>query len=191
VVLARAERLPEAQIQALLRRGRRALSRHRRSSLRRVASLLGHAIFIEPAQRPAFWMFLGAAIALVCARSVVGMILHMGLQKQLFALIGASEGRNPIHVHHFNYGLLIVSIVGLLALIPRVRAALRFLSFAFGFGLGLVTDEFALLWNLNPDYYQPSSRLAAAVALFVLLQMVYFRSLYAALFRRLFARVLR
>jgi hypothetical protein len=41
------------------------------------------------------------------------------------------------------------------------------------------------LWNLNPDYYQPSSRLAAALVVFALLQAVYFRRLYLGIARRL------
>ncbi len=116
------------------------------------------------------------------------MILRRGMQERLFALIGTRSG-NPIHVHHFNYGLLLVSLAGLLALIPRTRRALRVLAFLFGFGVGLVVDEFALLWNLNPDYYQPSSRLAAALMVFALFQLVYFRSFYTSIGRRLLARM--
>src|SRR5262249_55483778 len=173
VVLARAERLPEAQIDAMLRRRRRRLVAHRRASLARGLTLIWRAVISEPSRRPTFWMFTGAVLALIGARTVVGTILRMGLQKKLFALIGGGEGWNPIHVHHFNYGLLLVSLVGLLALAPRMRQRLRGLAFVFGIGLGLVVDEFALLWNLNPDYYQPSSRLVAALALFVLFQAVY------------------
>ena len=190
VVLARAERLPEAQIESMLRRRRRRLVAHRRASLARGLHLLWRAAVADPARRPTFWMFVGAVLALVGARSVVGVIIRNGLQKKLFALIGGGEGWNPIHVHHFNYGLLLVSLVGLLALAPRVRQRLRLLAFLFGIGLGLVVDEFALLWNLNPDYYQPSSRLAAALALFILFQTVYLRSLWAGLARRVWARIL-
>jgi hypothetical protein len=114
--------------------------------------------------------------------------LRNGLQKHLFALIPSEDG-NPIHVHHFNYGLLIVSLVGLVSMVPRVRRALRPLSFAFGFGMGLVVDEFALLWNLNPDYYQPASRLAAGLVLLALIQIVYLRSVYVAIGRRILARI--
>ena len=70
------------------------------------------------------------------------------------------------------------------------RRFLRPLSFLFGFGVGLVVDEFALFWNLNPDYYQASSRLVAALVVFALAQIVYFRALYATVWRRLVARSL-
>lgn len=188
VVLARAEKLSEPQLARLLRGRRTKLARHRQRASRRVGHLLWHLMVAEPSRRPAFWIFLGATLALVSARTVVGYIIKNGLQKQLFALIGGGGEYHPIHVHHFNYGLVIVSLTGLLSMVPLVRRALRFLALLFGFGMGLIVDEFALLWNLNPDYYQPSSRIAAAVVLFGLANVVYFRGLYRSLGQRLRAR---
>ncbi len=188
ICLAHAAGLPPTLLSALLSRSRRRLQRHRTSSLRRVGALLLRVLVREPSRRPVFWMFAGVTLALVSARTLVAMILRKGLQDRLFALIESGEG-HPMHIHHFNYGLVLMSIVGLLSLLPTFRRALRALSFVFGFGLGLVVDEFALFWNLNPDYYQPSSRLAAALLLFVLVQVVYFRAFYAALGRRLVTRM--
>jgi hypothetical protein len=88
-------------------------------------------------------------------------------------------------VHHFNYGILLVVIVGIVALFPKTRRYLRFLGFALGAGLGLIVDEFALLWHLHPDYYQRESYYAIIVSLLVLTQLIYFRSFYLGLFRRL------
>jgi hypothetical protein len=146
------------------------------------------ALFTAPGARPSFWVLVGALAALATARTVVAMIIRNGLQKHLFALIGGRVG-HPLHVHHFNYGLLLVTLVGVLAMVPSRRRTLRRLAFAFGFGVGLIVDEFALLWNLNPDYYQPSSRFAAALVVLVIVQVVYFHALYAALLRRLRALV--
>ena len=94
-----------------------------------------------------------------------------------------------MHIHHFNYGLILISVMGVLSTLPGTRGALRFLAFGFGVGLGLLVDEFALYWNLNPDYYQPSSRLAAGLVLFILFQVVYFRGLYLAALKRVVATV--
>jgi hypothetical protein len=118
----------------------------------------------------------------------VAVIIKNGLQKHLFALIGGKAG-NPIHVHHFNYGLVLVSLVGVLSLMPRPRRLLRRLAFVFGFGIGLIVDEFALLWNLNPDYYQPESRLAAGLVILAILQVVYFRAFWMGLLWRTVAWV--
>ena len=180
LVLARQAALPSVTLEGMLHR---RLHRHRRRTLRHLGALLVRALVVEPSRRLAFWVFLGVVLALAGARTVVGMILRNGLQGHLFALIGSRTG-HPVHVHHFNYGLTLVSLVGLLSMVPGARKALRTLALAFGFGVGLVMDEFALLWNLNPDYYQPSSRLAAGLLLFGLVQAVYFRSLWAAMGRR-------
>jgi hypothetical protein len=181
--VAYAEKLPPEQLEAMLERRRRNLQRHRRSPVRRATARLVKALFTAPGSRPSFWVLLGALSALAAARTMVAVILKNGLQKHLFALIGSKVG-HPIHVHHFNYGLALVSITGALVLIPRTRRAIRRLAFLFGFGVGLIVDEFALFWNLNPDYYQPSSRLMAGVVLIVLVNIVYFRSMYIALAKR-------
>jgi hypothetical protein len=47
-----------------------------------------------------------------------------------------------------------------------------------------VFDEFALFWNLNPEYAQELSVIAAGIAAAALLQLVYFRSFWGALVRR-------
>jgi CRP-like cAMP-binding protein len=185
--LAFAENLPPAQLEALLARRRRRLQRHRKRRVRSALAAVGRALFTAPGSRPSFWVLLGALSALAAARTVVALIISNGLQKHLFALIGGKVG-HPIHVHHFNYGLLLVSLVSILLLLPRPRSALKRLAFVFGFGLGLIVDEFALLWNLNPDYYQPQSRLAAGLLLIAIVQIVYVRNWWGALFRRLVGR---
>jgi hypothetical protein len=188
VSLAHAERLPPAQLAAVLNRRKRRLERHRRSPVRRATARLVRALFVSPGERPSFWVLVGALSALALARTVVAMIIKNGLQKHLFALIGSQVG-HPIHVHHFNYGLALVTIAGLLVMLPRTRGGLRKLAFVFGFGIGLIVDEFALLWNLNPDYYQASSRLAAGAVVLVIVQIVYFRNVYRAVLRRIGALV--
>jgi hypothetical protein len=190
ISLAHAEGLPGPALAAVLARRRRNLQRHRRSPVRRATATLVRTLITAPGARPSFWVLVGAIVALATARTVVAMIIRNGLQKHLFALIGSRVG-HPLHVHHFNYGLLLVSAVGVLVLLPSARRGLRRLAFVFGFGLGLIVDEFALLWNLNPDYYQASSRLAAALVLLAIVQVVYFRQVYVALARRLAAMVLR
>jgi CRP-like cAMP-binding protein len=183
VSLAYAEKLPPSQLEAVLSARRRRLARHRRTTVGDAIRRLLRTIFLTPVARPSFWVMVGVLSALAAARTVVALIIANGLQKHLFALIGGSVG-HPIHVHHFNYGLALVSLTSLLLLLPRTRGALRRLAFVFGFGVGLIVDEFALLWNLNPDYYQPSSRLVAAAVIVAIAQVVYLRAFWAALARR-------
>ena len=91
------------------------------------------------------------------------LILKYNLESRLFALVPGTDP-NPMHVHHFNYGLLLIGASGLAALRPFGRRALRGLAFVFGLGAGLVFDEFALFWNLNPEYAQELSVIAAGIA---------------------------
>jgi CRP-like cAMP-binding protein len=184
VSLAFAEALPQAQLESVLEARRRRLARHRASTVGRALGRMGRALFTVPGRRPSFWVLIGTLSALAAARTVVALIIANGLQKHLFALIGGKVG-HPIHVHHFNYGLALVSLSSLLLLSPRARGALRLLAFVFGFGVGLIVDEFALIWNLNPDYYQPQSRLVAALVIVAIAQVVYLRAFWARLFRRL------
>jgi hypothetical protein len=47
-----------------------------------------------------------------------------------------------------------------------------------------VFDEFALFWNLNPEYAQTASLVAAAAAAAILIQLVWFRRFWGAVMRR-------
>jgi CRP-like cAMP-binding protein len=132
---------------------------------------------------PPFWILTGFIASMCVARLVVALILKFKLEKQLFALVPGSDP-NPMHVHHFNYGLVLIGISGLAALSPLGRRALRSLAFVFGVGCGLVFDEFALFWNLNPEYAQSLSLVMAALMVSVLVQLTYFRSFWRAVLWR-------
>jgi len=185
-----AEGLPEAQLRAAVEGRRRAI----RGRGARVSRLSPRALFrnlvVARGAEPPFWMLVGFLVSLGLARLVVAMILKFHLEKQLFALVPGTDP-NPMHVHHFNYGLILIGAAGLAALLPLGRRALRTLAFAFGFGAGLFFDEFALFWNLNPDYRQSGSLLAAGIAAVVLVQLVYFRGFWTAIARRAWYAVRR
>jgi CRP-like cAMP-binding protein len=180
-----AERLPAAQMAAALSARRAAIARRGARVTRLSPRALFHRLVSDQGQEPPFWMLVGFIVALGLARGVVAMILKYKLEKQLFALVPGNDP-NPMHVHHFNYGLVLIGAAGLAALFPFGRRALRVLAFAFGAGAGLVFDEFALFWNLNPEYAQAQSLVASAVMAAVLVQLTYFRRYWAALARRAF-----
>jgi CRP-like cAMP-binding protein len=182
-----AEGLPAEQLAALIAARRRSHLR-RRAKVRRggIRGLFARLV-IQQGQEPPFWMLAGFLVSLLLARAVVALILHFGLQKQLFALVPGNDP-NPMHVHHFNYGLILVGLSGITALFPFGRRMLRVLAFVFGFGCGLVLDEFALFWNLNPSY-KGAHLTAAAFAAALLCQLVYFRRLWVAIARRAWHRV--
>jgi CRP-like cAMP-binding protein len=166
--------------------GRRRVLYHRGARVMRLSPrALFRALVSTRGGEPPFWMLTGFIVSMSGARLVVALILKYKLEKQLFALVPGTDP-NPMHVHHFNYGLLLIGVSGLAALTPFGRRALRGLSFTFGIGCGLVFDEFALFWNLNPEYAQSLSLIAAAIMAGVLVQLTYFRTFWAALARRMF-----
>jgi CRP-like cAMP-binding protein len=178
-----AERLPQDELRAAIDERRRALSRRGA----RVERLSPRAIFrrlvVQEGAEPPFWMLVGFITSLGLARLVVFLILKYHLEKQLFALVQGTDP-NPMHVHHFNYGMILIGSAGLAALFPFGRRALRVLAFLFGAGAGLVFDEFSLIWNLNPEYAAPSSLIACGIAAGILLQITYFRKFWRAMARR-------
>lgn len=58
---------------------------------------------------------------------------------------------NDLRVHHFAYGFIIVAVAGYLALIFSGPRAKFLIALLFGFGLGLVFDEFAMWLKLRGD----------------------------------------
>ncbi len=178
-----AERFPADELASAVAERRRVLSRHRATVARLSPAALFRRLVVEREADPPFWMLAGFLVALGLARLVVFLILRYHLEQQLFALVQGSDP-NPLHVHHYNYGLLLVAAAGVAALFPLGRRALRVLSFCFGAGCGLVFDEFALFWNLNPEYARTSSLVASGIAAALLVQLAYFRRYWHALVRR-------
>jgi CRP-like cAMP-binding protein len=180
--------LPPDQLAASIRHYRRTLAL-RGAAVRRVSGgALFHRLVVDQGREPPFWALLGFLLALGAARLVVFVILRYHLEQHFFALIDGADP-NPIHIHHFNYGLALLALSGIGALFPVGRRSLRLLSLLFGMGCGLVFDEFALFWNLNPDYSQGSSLISAAIVGIVLVQLTYFRRFWVAWIGRMAARV--
>lgn len=180
-----AEGLPKDELAAALAERKLALGRRAARVSRLSTRQLFSRLVVRKGAEPPFWMLIGFIVALGGARTVVALILKYKLEKQLFALVPGTDP-NPMHVHHFNYGLILIGAAGLVALFPFGRRGLRALAFAFGAGAGLVFDEFALFWNLNPEYAQASSLIACAIAAAVLVQLVYFRTFWVAVGRGAF-----
>lgn len=177
------ERASAGELDLFLENKRRRVARRRTGVARRAGRELLRKLVTDPGREPAFWILLGFVTAIAVSRTVVALILRLHLQQQLFNL-HASGGANPTHTHHFTYGFALIVASGLLAFFPRTRRWLKTIACAFGFGLGLVFDEFALIWNLNPDYYQTLSYEAQAAILLLLVQVVWLRRFYAGLLER-------
>ena len=178
-----AANLPATELHAAIEERRSALQKRGARVTRSSTRGLFQRLVVQQGAEPPFWMLVGFIGSLSGARLVVHLILKYKLEKQLFKLVPGNDP-NPMHIHHFNYGLFLIGVAGLVALFPLGRRMLRGLALVFGLGAGLVFDEFALFWNLNPEYAQELSVIAAGLAIALLIQLTYFRRFWAAIVRR-------
>lgn len=81
---------------------------------------------------------------------------------------------NGVHIHHLNFGIVILSVVGFLSLYDRSRVAHRRLAVFYGIGLGLTFDEFALWFKLTSDYYSKITYDAIIIISLIFLNIIYF-----------------
>ncbi len=78
------------------------------------------------------------------------------------------------HVHHLNYGIFLLSLVGAYLLFKRPQGTGRTLAaIAYGAGLALTFDEFGMWIHLGGSYWQRTSFNAVALIGMVLGIVVY------------------
>ncbi len=85
-----------------------------------------------------------------------------------------------VHVHHFTYGVFVLSICGMVLLIKRpvVGSALfRILTVAYGVGIGLTFDEFGMWIRLEDNYWVRQSYDAIIITLLVLLNITFWHEI--------------
>jgi hypothetical protein len=73
------------------------------------------------------------------------------------------------HVHHLNYGIFILSVVGALLILRQPKGrALNYTAGAYGIGLALTFDEFGMWVHLGGPYWQRASFDAVVVIMALL-----------------------
>jgi hypothetical protein len=106
-------------------------------------------------------------------RTLVFLIMSRDLP-DLFLYVGGT------HVHHLNYGIVLLSLVGALFLFhpPRGRW-LDAAALAYGSGLALTFDEFGMWLHLGGSYWQRASLDAVVAVAGLLLLAAYMPPLKA------------
>jgi hypothetical protein len=116
---------------------------------------------LEAQQRSAFLSWLSFTTTFGVARTVTHLIRDVSHGEGS----GGIEIRG-IHLHHYLWGILTVSAVGGLAV--RGGEKLRqhpAMAIAFGAGLALIVDEFALLVDLKDVYWAQQGRISVDVGI--------------------------
>lgn len=106
-------------------------------------------------------------VAFCSARILVFLIMSRDLP-DLFLYVGGN------HVHHLNYGIVLLSLVGALFLFqPPHGRVLDLVAVAYGVGLALTFDEFGMWLHLGGSYWQRASLDAVIVVGSVLILAAY------------------
>jgi hypothetical protein len=112
-------------------------------------------------------------VAFCAARILVLLIMTRDLP-DLFLYIGGT------HVHHMNYGIVLLALVGALFLFrPPTGRGLDLVAIAYGIGLALTFDEFGMWLHLGGSYWQRASLDAVTVVGGVLMLAAYMPPLKA------------
>lgn len=89
-----------------------------------------------------------------------------------------------VHIHHFTYGVLILTVAGLYLILKRpapTDRSFKWLTVAYGVGLGLTFDEFGMWIRLEDNYWIRQSYDAVVIVTLILLNIIYYRFLIKGL----------
>jgi hypothetical protein len=97
-------------------------------------------------------------IAFVCSFGFIRGSAHM-IRAQVPWWPGNVETKDGTHIHHLVWGILLLLVMGYIGLaVDPSSPWLELVAIAFGIGMGLTMDEFALWLNLQDVYWAPKGR---------------------------------
>jgi hypothetical protein len=113
----------------------------------------------------------GFILTFIGARTCVFLIMS-GAIKRMYLFVSGT------HVHHLNYGIILLSLVGGYGILwrPAGRAAL-YTALLYGAAMALTFDEFGMWLHLGGSYWQRASVDAVIVVAAVLLLCAYLRQI--------------
>lgn len=107
----------------------------------------------------------------VAARLIVYAVMNQ-LIPDLFLYV------RGVHIHHFTYGVVILAVAGLYLILKRPepsQSQFKWLTIAYGVGLGLTFDEFGMWIRLADNYWIRQSYDAMIIVSLILLNIVYYK----------------
>ncbi len=148
-------------------------------------------LFFSRMEEIPFIVFISFLSTFFIARSYV-----YGTQKDLLAhpFFIETIRINGIHVHHLNFGIILLAIAGFIALYDLRPHIHRMIAILYGIGLALTFDEFALWLLLEDQYYARITYDAIIIITLIFLNVIYFPSFWRQQKKRitmLFRRLLR
>ncbi len=97
-------------------------------------------------------------LAFVCSFGFIRTSAHM-IRAQVSWWPGNVETKGGTHVHHLVWGILLLISMGYVGISTDIGSPwFELVAIAFGIGMGLTMDEFALWLNLKDVYWQQQGR---------------------------------
>jgi hypothetical protein len=97
-------------------------------------------------------------LSFLCSFGFIRTSAHM-IRAQVSWWPGNVETKGGTHIHHFVWGILLLLTMGYLGLSFDLGTPwIELVVIAFGLGMGLTLDEFALWLNLKDVYWQGQGR---------------------------------
>jgi hypothetical protein len=97
-------------------------------------------------------------IAFVCSFGFIRTSAHM-IRAQVSWWPGNVQTKGGTHVHHLVWGILLLLSMGYVGIATALGTPwMELVAIAFGIGMGLTMDEFALWLNLQDVYWQEKGR---------------------------------
>jgi hypothetical protein len=97
-------------------------------------------------------------IAFVCSFGFIRTSAHL-IRAQVSWWPGNVETKSGTHVHHLVWGILLLLSMGYVGIATDIGTPwLELVAVAFGIGMGLTMDEFALWLNLQDVYWKEKGR---------------------------------
>lgn len=114
---------------------------------------------LGPRERSLLWAWLSFTITFAIVRTITYSIKHGIGPFGNVSVAGA-------HLHHYMWGILLLAIVGAIAV--RGDDATRWhplVATAYGVGVALIVDEYALLLNLQDVYWAKQGKVSIDIAI--------------------------
>ncbi len=89
------------------------------------------------------------------------------------------------HIHHLDFGIIILAIVGYWLLVDDNGHKLR-ISKLYGIGLGLTFDEFGMWFHLQDNYSIRLSYDAIIIISIILINIIYLEGIWKKIFKNSF-----
>lgn len=133
-----------------------------------------HDFILSRRREIPFIIFFTFLVTFVIARSIAYSIRYDIVPEFLFFI--KTIYIKGYHIHHYNFGIILLIITGFLSLIDSLRSHIRKIAIIYGVGLALIIDEFGILVTWEKDFYWTRRSYDAVIfTTLILLNIVFFR----------------